>query len=177
MKICVGSKNKVKVEAVCEVLAQYDDLKDAEIHLVEVDSQVSPQPKSLEETMTGAMNRARGAFLGCDYSIGLESGLMEIPHTKTGYMDFCVCAIYNGTDFSFGFSSGIEFPREVVRLIFKEGIDSTEAFNKVGLTENPKIGQAEGIIGVLTKGRLNRKEYTKQAILTAMVHIEHPHLY
>ncbi|MBI5420740.1 MAG: inosine/xanthosine triphosphatase [Parcubacteria group bacterium] len=177
MKICVGSKNDVKISAVKEVLAYYDDLRDAEICSHEVDSAVSAQPKSIDETMQGAMNRARGAFRDCAYSFGIESGLMVVPNTKTGYMDVCVCAIYDGKQFSFGLSSALEFPREVTRLIFEEGVDSTQAFNKIGLTTNPQIGSAEGIIGVLTKGRLTRKDYTKQAVLTAMIHLEHPELY
>jgi len=177
MRICVGSKNEVKVGSVAEVVALYDDLRDAEISAMQVDSAVSAQPKSIDETMRGAMNRARGAFKDCIYSFGIESGLMVVPNTKTGYMDVCVCAIYDGKEFSFGLSSALEFPREVTRLIFDEGVDSTQAFNKVGLTTNPQIGSAEGIIGVLTKGRLTRKDYTKQAVLTAMIHLEHPQLY
>jgi non-canonical (house-cleaning) NTP pyrophosphatase len=34
------------------------------------------------------------------------------------------------------------------------------------------LGSAEGIIGVLTKGRLTRKEYVKQAITMALINLE-----
>jgi len=161
MKIRIGSKNGVKVGAVAEVLALYDDLREAEIFAEEVDSVVSAQPKSIDETMLGAMNRARGVFKDCTHSFGIESGLMVVPNTKTGYMDVCVCAIYDGKEFSFGLSSALEFPREVTRLIFNEKVDATQAFNKAGLTTDPQIGSAEGVIGILTKGRLTRKDYTK----------------
>ncbi len=177
MRICIGSKNDVKVGAVVDVLSLYDDLRDVEVSAQAIDSGVSAQPKSIDETMRGAMNRAHGVFKDCAYSFGIESGLMAVPNTKTGYMDVCVCAIYDGKEFAFGLSSALEFPREVTRLIFDEGVDSTQAFNRVGLTTNPQIGSAEGIIGVLTKGRLTRKDYTKQAVLMAMIHLEHPKLY
>lgn len=177
MKIIVASLNNAKVEAVKEALFSFDAFGKVDLVSVEANSGVSAQPKSLEETMRGAMNRAKEVFVDCVYSLGIESGLMAVPHTKTGYMDVCVCAIYDGVQFSFGFSSAFEFPREVTRLILEEGLDSTRAFNKMGLTTNPKLGSAEGIIGVLTRGILTRKEYTKQAVVAALIHLEHPHLY
>lgn len=73
MKIVVGSKNQVKVDAVKEIIQDYPHLKDAEIIIVEVGSGVGEQPKSLEETVSGAMNRSKNAYKDCDYSFGLES--------------------------------------------------------------------------------------------------------
>lgn len=73
MKIVVGSKNQVKVDAVKEIIQDYPHLKDAEIIIVEVGSGVGEQPKSLEETVSGAINRSKNAYKDCDYSFGLES--------------------------------------------------------------------------------------------------------
>ena len=173
MKIKVGSKNKAKVEAVAEIIRDYPHLKDSSVRGVEVDSGISAQPKSLDETIKGAMNRARGIFSGCDYSIGLESGLMQVPNTKSGYMDVCVAAIYDGKEFHLGLSSAWEFPdKKITELMLHEGLDMPEAINKAGLTKNPKIGSEQGAIGILTKGRVDRKEYTKQALRTALIHLE-----
>lgn len=173
VKIKIGSKNKAKIEAVGEILKEYPHLAHAEFEGTETDSRVSAQPKSLEETTRGAMNRAKNIFTDCDYSIGLESGLMEVPNTKSGYMDVCVCAIYDGKEFHIGLSSAWEFPdKRVTELMLKEGLDMSQAINKVGLTNNPEIGSEEGAIGILTKGRMTRKEYTKQALRTALIHLE-----
>jgi inosine/xanthosine triphosphatase len=173
MKINVASQNKSKVEAVKEILLDYPHLVHAEIISMSTESGVANQPKSLDETMQGAMNRAKGAWKDCDYSIGLESGLMHVPMSNTGYMDVCVCAIYDGKEFHFGFSSAWEFPdRKITDLMIKDGLDMSEAINKAGLTNNPKVGSEEGAIGILTKGRMDRKEYTKQALRTALIHIE-----
>ena len=53
-----------------------------------------------------------------------------------------------------------------------DGLDMTQAALKAGLTDNPKVGSAEGLVGIMTKGRLTRKEYTKEAIRTALIHLE-----
>ena len=172
MKIIVGSKNKIKVEAVKEVLENYPHLSGAEVIEIEVPSEVADQPKSLEETVGGAMNRAKNAFDNCDYSFGLESGLMAVPNTKSGFMDVCVCAIYDGEEFHLGLSSAWEAPRAVTSHMIDGGLDMTQAALKAGYSSNPNLGSAEGLVGVMTKGRLTRKEYTKQSVITALIHLD-----
>lgn len=172
MKIIVGSKNKIKVEAVKEILKEYSHLSGAQVLEIEVPSEVSDQPKSLEETIAGAMNRARNAFGDCDYSFGLESGLMVVPNTKSGFMDVCVCAIYDGNEFHLGLSSAWEAPKSVTEHMVSGGLDMNQAAFKAGYSTNPNLGAAEGLVGVVTKGRLTRKEYTKQSIITALIHLE-----
>ena len=172
MKIVVGSKNQVKVDAVKEILQDYPHLKDAQIIMAEASSGVSEQPKSLEETVSGAMNRSKNAYKDCDYSFGLESGLMAVPKTKTGFMDVCVCSIFDGKEYHLGLSSAWEAPKAIADYMFKDGLDMNEAAYKAGLTKNPKVGMAEGLVGIMTKGRLTRKEYTKEAIRTALINLE-----
>ncbi|KKT79065.1 MAG: putative non-canonical purine NTP phosphatase [Candidatus Giovannonibacteria bacterium GW2011_GWC2_44_8] len=87
MKVNVGSKNETKVRAVKEALSEFPEFSKAEIVSVEVDPGVHKQPKNMEQTVQGAMNRAEKAFKDCDLSVGLESGLIEVPKTKSGYMD------------------------------------------------------------------------------------------
>lgn len=177
MRINVGTKNPTKLGAVKETVKEYKLLRKAEVQGIEVASDVSEQPKSLEETVSGAMTRARRAFKSCDYSIGIESGLMKVPHTKTGSMDVSVCAIYDGKRYHLGMSCAFEFPPKIVKMIHELGIDSNEAFYRAGLTKDPKIGYSEGIISLLTKGRVTRKAYTKQAVQMALIHMENPELY
>ncbi|MAE50064.1 inosine/xanthosine triphosphatase [Candidatus Pacearchaeota archaeon] len=178
MFINVASGNPVKVEAVRELVPDYPFLQGIEIHSVEVPTGVSDQPKSLEETLGGAINRARSAFTeGCKYSIGLESGLMQVPYTKTGEMDFCACAIYDGRESHVGLSGAFEFPTEITKLIKSEGINASDACHKMGLSEEKNIGYQEGIIGIVSDGLIDRKAYTKQAIQMALVQLQHPELY
>lgn len=177
MKIIVGSKNKQKVEAVAEILKDYADFKSAAVVSVDVATGVSEQPKSMEETIDGAMKRAKNAFAECEYSFGLESGLMKVFGTKTGYMDFTACAIFDGKNFHLGLSSAFEHPKIVMEQILKNGLDASRAFHAAGLTKDTYIGYSEGIVGHLTKNRLNRKDYTKEAIRMALIHLENRELY
>lgn len=177
MRINVGSKNEIKVAAVRDVIRDYVFLSNAEVVSVEVNSAVSEQPKSIAETIRGALNRAKNAFRHCDYSFGIEDGLMRVPNTKTGYMNISVCAIYNGQNHHLGLSAAFEYPLEVTKLVFEEGLDINQAFYKIGLTKNPKVGYAEGAIGILTRGRLLRKDYTKQAVMMALIQVENSGLF
>ncbi len=172
MKIHIGSKNKIKVDAVSELLRDYPYLKDADIYSFEAMSGVADQPKSLEETVHGAMNRAKEVFTDCTYGFGIESGLMKVPGTKSGFMDVCVCVIYDGAEYHVGLSSAWEAPKKVMEYMLGEGLNMNDAAHKAGLTSNPKVGSAEGLVGIMTKGRLDRKAYTKEAIRTALIHLE-----
>lgn len=176
MRIIVGSKNEVKVGAVRELAEEYPLIAAATVEGFEADSQVADQPKGFEETLSGAINRSRGAFAqGADLAFGIESGIVEIPYTKTGWMDVTSCVIYDGEEFHVGLSSLFECPKEVTRLMVEEGMNMSDATFHAGYTENPNIGAAGGVISVLTKGRVTRKDYTKQAVRLAMIHLEEIH--
>lgn len=173
MKIKVGSQNEAKIEAVKEILLDYSHLMNADVEGVEVSSEVSDQPLSLEETIQGAMNRAKNSYSNCDYSFGIESGLMAVPHTKSGFLDVCVCSIYDGKEFYLGFSSAWEFHDPAIfGLMIKEKINMSQVVNKLGLTKKHNIGSENGVISIATGGRMDRKEFTKQALRTALIHID-----
>lgn len=61
------------------------------------------------------------------------------------------------------------------RIYVNEGITISEAF--ISISGKPDIGYDEGIIGWLTKGNLNRKDYTKYAVEMAKLQIENITLY
>ncbi len=172
MKIHVGSKNPVKIQAVEEVLGEYSHFHHAIIIPVDALSEVSKQPHSFEETLEGAKNRAENAFHYCNYSLGIESGII-IPADS---LEATICTIYDGKKHSFGLSPSFQIPPAIARLL-AEGHDLAEATYKLELTTNPKLGSAEGIIGLLTHSRVTRKDYTKQAIHMALIKILNPELY
>jgi len=177
MKIVVGSKNPIKINAVTELIQDYEFLSGAEVLSENASSEITNQPITLDETIQGAMNRARNAFKNCDLSIGLESGLVKVPNTKSGYMDTTACAIFDGKVYHLGLSSGFEYPKRVIDLVFKEKLEIDEAVHKLGITENKRVGYSSGMIGLLSKGRLDRKAYTKQALTTALLHLDNKELY
>jgi len=168
MMIVVGSKNQVKVLAVREVLADYPIFSGFEVAGVSVETGVKDQPLSIEETVRGAKTRAENAYRQGSLAIGLESGLMPLPGSED-IMDVCFCSFYNGERHHVGMSCGFVIPREVAKHIYEEGMDLTQAMSAAGYSDNPSLGEAEGAIGIFTGGRITRKEYTRQAVITALV--------
>ena len=175
MIIAVGTTNIVKLQAVEEVVKSYLLLANAKVHSFSVPSEISEQPLSLEEIISGAKNRAKNAFAACgscNYSFGIESGLFEAIGTQTGYLEACICCIYDGVNSHIGMSCGFEIPPHILTLVVDKKRDLAAACYESGVTTNSKLGSAEGLIGILSKGRIDRKEYTKQCITTALLQLE-----
>jgi inosine/xanthosine triphosphatase len=177
MKVGIGSKNKTKVLAVVDILKEYPLFNDAEIEGTDVHIEQFGHPKSLDETVAGAIDRAKQAQRGRDYGFGIEGGLMVVPQTKSGYMEVAACAIFDGTNVHLGLSPALEWPKKVTDLILHEGLDGSQAMKAAGLTEHEKLGEQEGLAGMLTHGRMTRTDYNKAAVMMALVHLEHPDLY
>ena len=179
MIINVGSQNKVKLAAVTETLALYPELfPEPQIRGVDVDIDLFGHPTGIDEVTRGAIDRAKKAHTGAGISVGLEGGLMEVPHCKTGYMEVNVCAIYDGEQIHLGVSSGFEWPTEVTRLIVSGQSDASQAFKQLALTHEEKLGATPGgIVGLISKGRMTREDQIKQSIITALIQRENSNLY
>ncbi len=180
MAIAIGTTNVVKIEAVEEVIKDYPHFANVKIHTFSVPSEVGDQPLSLHETIRGAKNRARHAYTACGscrYSFGIESGLFEATGSQTGFLEATICCIYDGKNYHIGISSGFEVPPQILDLVINKKLDLGQACYQSGFTTNAKLGAAEGIVGMLTKGRVNRKLYTKQAVTMALVQLENGEWY
>ncbi len=177
MKIGVGSKNKTKVNAVTHLLKDYPMFDGAEVAGIAVKVEEFGHPKSLEETVEGAVNRAKQAYVGNEYGFGIESGLMNVPQTKSGYMEVAVCAIYDGEKIHLGLSQACEWPKKAIEGILHKGLDGSQAMKAAGFTSNEKLGEEEGLVGLFTKGRTNRTEYNRGAIMMALMHLENSEHY
>ena len=177
MKVGIGSKNKTKVAAISEVLKDYPMFDGAEIFGMEVKIDEFGHPKDLNTVVEGAIDRAKQACVRNDYGFGIEGGLMAVPHTKSGYMEVACCAIYDGKQIHLGLSQACEWPKKVIDFILNKGMDGSQAMKYAGLTNHEKFGEHEGLVGVMTKGRTNRTEYNKTAIVMALMHLENPEHY
>jgi len=174
MKVGVGSNNKTKVDAIIEVLKDYPMFDGAEVEGIAIKVDQFGHPKSIDETVAGAVDRAKQAFVGHDYGFGIESGLMKVPQTKSGYMEVAVCAIFDGKQIHMGLSQAYEWPKKVLDKIINEGMDGSQAMKAAGLTQHEKLGEHEGFVGIFTRGRTNRTEYNKAAVVMALMHLENP---
>lgn len=165
MKVVVGSKNPVKLNATRNVLEKiYDDLIVSAIH---VDSEVPDQPFGMDQTVEGAVNRAKNAYSDeYDLSVGIESGLIEVPKTLTGFIDIQWCAIYDGNQVTIGASSGFEYPPSVIKQVLV-GVEVGDVMDQV--TGVDGLGQKKGAVSHLSHDMLNRTENTEECVLTAMI--------
>ncbi len=168
MLIKIGSKNKVKIKGTIDALRAFSfDFTKTENF--DVDSGVRDQPLTRQETIDGACNRAKKIWQNNSIAIGLEDGLIKVAQTKTGFMNVCVCSIFDGNTHSLGFSSAFELPQNVIDAVLNKNLNLSQACKYVGLTEKNNIGTSDGIIGLLSKGVITRCDYVFQAVISALV--------
>ncbi len=163
LKVCVGSVNPAKVAAVRGAFSCY--FKELEISFRDVESGVSVQPNSAQETFFGAQTRARNAFGGCDYSVGIEGGLFEMP---AGYMLGAVACIFDGKNFFFGTASFLMLPLDVVARVLA-GEELGPLVDELTGLKNSK--HKEGVVGIVTKGIVTRDKALEQAVVMALAPI------
>ncbi len=178
-KIAVGSTNRVKVEAVEELFKEWG-VEVLEITSLATASGVRDQPLTLEETLSGAKNRAIAAYHSLKQKglgIGIESGLMPAPGSTTGYLEATVCCFFDGEHLATGLSCGFEVPSHVLDLVLEKGMDLGQACYAQNIGGEPGLGSREGLVGLVTGGRIPRKNYTKQAVAMALGQWLHPDWY
>ena len=165
------------MDAVAQVLKDYPMFAGAQVIGMAIQIEEFGHPKSIEETVAGAIDRAQQAWRGNDYGFGIEGGLIRVPQAKTGYMEVAACAIYDGTRAHLGLSPACEWPKDVIDGILKGGLDGSQAMKAAGITGEEKVGTAKGFIDIVTKGRMDRTAFNKAAIMMALVHLENPEYY
>jgi inosine/xanthosine triphosphatase len=178
LEIHVGSQNQIKVDAVTSTIQLYPKLfPNPEVAGIEIKNQEFEHPKNINQTVSGAINRAKNSFQNCIYSFGIEGGLIKVPHSVSGFMETTVCAIYDGSKIYLGFGPCFEWPIEVTKLIISGKADASLAFKILGLTQKMKLGaEIGGINGFLTNGRSTREDSIKQSIIMALIYLERAEL-
>jgi len=176
MKILVGSKNPVKLNAVEETFLMYNN--SVEVIGISVDSNVPDQPIN-SDTYIGAQNRAlelkkidNEKSLNADYFVGIEGG---IQNTFDKWFAFgCMCIINKEGKTSFGTSAHFELP-EVVTKQLLEGKELGHVMDEIMKEENTK--QRGGAIAYFTNGKMNRKELYIPGIISALIPFQHTNIY
>lgn len=152
LRVCIGSKNKVKINAVKEI---FDDIfKEIKIEYDEIEVKTEKQPAG-KKIMEGALKRAMNAVKGNDYGIGIEAGLKEenginfIEHyavisDKTGYI-------------TYGKSPSFQCPEWIVENV-KEGREIKEILSF----------EERGLIWHISN-KVERSKLIKDAVLMALI--------
>ena len=170
--IAVGSTNPVKIAAV-RVVAVHA-FPTATVVSLSIDPGVPAQPWGDVETRRGAFNRARAAMAaaGADLGVGLEGGMSE---TEMGLMTCAWCIIVDA-DGHTGVGGGVHI------LVPPSVADSVRAGGELGpamdqLTGRHNTKQAEGAVGILSGGLVNRQSAYEQLVAMALAPFVRPEYY
>ncbi|RQH03536.1 DUF84 family protein [Natrarchaeobius oligotrophus] len=171
MKFAVGSSNPVKVDAVERALARYDPT----VIAVPVDSGVAEQPRSIAETVDGAVTRARRALESvettCDYGVGLEGGVARYEDVPGRYL-IMWAAITDGDRLERASGPSLRLPDEIaVRL--EEGAELGPVIDDALGTDG--VARGDGAAGVFTDGLTDRTTALSQAVACAFGPFRTPH--
>ena len=166
MKIVVASRNPVKIGATEQAFATLFPGATLEMLSADVDSGVSDQPKSDEETRVGSRNRAMAAsdaLPEADYWVGLEGGVEVIDEQL---MAFAWMAI-KGRNGKIGEARSATLPLPpAVKDLVDSGMELGDANDKVFSTINSK--QGGGAYGLLTNGLYTRESIYTQTLIIAL---------
>jgi len=168
MIVAIGSLNPVKIKGVREA---YTSIFGADISVrgIAVESGVSPQPLSLEETIRGAMNRAEEALKvvrDAVHGVGVEAGWIKLYRDM--WIDVQVAAILSREgELGIGISSGFLVPPYVVKRVLEDGVEMETAM--IELSGIDDIGEKMGAIGFLTRNIVKREDLTREATMMALI--------
>ncbi|QRG66105.1 DUF84 family protein [Brevibacillus choshinensis] len=134
-----------------------------------VPSGVSGQPMSEEETIAGAINRAKTVLAEVPHAqigLGLEGGLMyDDRYTHQWYL-ISVCAAWNGAELHVGKGLSFPIPNKAAERIQKENIELSVIIDEwSGLTNSNHQG---GAYALLTEDRIRRADVFRDAVLAAL---------
>ncbi|MBC7107654.1 MAG: inosine/xanthosine triphosphatase [Methanomassiliicoccales archaeon] len=157
----VGSDNPVKIRAVRSVMKKI--YSNVIISASKVENHVGEQPWG-EDTLKGAIERAKRAIEDADFGVGIEAGVFEM---KDGLFDVQYCAIIDKIGrITIGHGSGFKLP-SCIEKDLRNGKTVGKIFEEISETRN--IGRKQGAIHFLTKGLMTRQKLTEQCVLAAMV--------
>ncbi|WP_067727493.1 DUF84 family protein [Oceanobacillus damuensis] len=149
MQIVIGSKNPTKIQAVNDIFPE------ADITSMDVESGVSAQPFSDEETKQGALNRARNSMGSLENAIGigLEGGVMYVDH-QLYLCNWGALVTPDGSIFT-GSGARIVLPAEI-----EEGLNDGKELGDLmdGYAKKQEVRKKEGAIGIFTNDLLSRQE-------------------
>jgi inosine/xanthosine triphosphatase len=168
MKVLVGSVNPVKIAAVRDAFELY--FPGAQVEGIETPSGVPAQPVG-EDTFTGAENRALALAalnverkLGAEFCVGLEGGIAQYHGRWFAFGAICVVDATGRR--GFGVSPLFELPPGVVDDLLS-GDELGHVMDRLAGEHNTK--QRGGAVGILTGGRITRRELYAQGVAMALI--------
>ena len=174
-KIYIGSENPVKIESTRKGFEEiFDNISGFEFIGKSVSSGVGDQPKTNEETLLGAGNRAQRLkvkFPDGDFFVGIEGGIQTIGDEMEA---FAWVVILDERMAGKAQTSTFQLPPKIVELI-RQGIELGHADDMVFQRKNSK--QGNGAVGLLTNNVIDRVEYYRHAVILALIPFINKELY
>lgn len=172
--IVIASTNPVKVQAVRSGFERMYPDSALTVQTISVPSGVADQPMTDEETLHGALNRARAArqaLPDADFWFGLEGGIHE---QEEQLMAFAWVVALNRHTSGRARTGAFVLPPAVAALVH-QGMELGKADDIIFGTSNSK--QAGGAVGLLTNDVLVRATLYEPAVVMALIPFKNPELY
>ncbi|MEE8522351.1 MAG: inosine/xanthosine triphosphatase [Thermoanaerobaculia bacterium] len=172
--IVLASRNPVKARAARGGFEKVFPETSFRLQPVSVPSGVDHQPRSDEETLAGAANRAdhaERAFPAADYWVGIEGGISD----RYGEMIAFAWVVVRSPEGQGKSRSGsFQLPEAVARLV-RQGHELGEADDLVFERSNSK--QSDGAVGILTGSVIDRTALYEHAVVLALIPFKNAELY
>jgi inosine/xanthosine triphosphatase len=167
MKVVIASHNPAKIRAAREAFSLQFPGQNIEYIPASVESGVSDQPMSDNETRVGARNRARNAsevVPDANFWVGLEGGIDTIDDDLVAFAWMAV----QGNDGRVGEARTVTLPLPpAVKTLVDEGMELGAANDRVFSTVNSK--HQGGAFGLLTGGLYTREGVYTEALVMALL--------
>lgn len=182
-RVRAGTENPPKLAGVRAAFAPF--APEARVEGVAVATGVPEQPVGFEEILAGARGRAEAARASgpCDLAVGYEDGLVRVEGPDGSWLNVGCAAVWDGERLGLGLSSGFRYPPACAERAAGERVPIGPLFDRLwrerGLAEAAEAPSAlsVGNVGKLTAGALPRADYTRQAVLCALVRFLRPALF
>jgi inosine/xanthosine triphosphatase len=171
--VVLGSTNPVKAEATLKALETF--YEDVEVLPLSLPSRVKPFPTSEKETIQGAINRALAAEAAqpnAEFAVGIESGIMSMEGRKyvRGY-----AVVVHGEELGIGSSAAYEVSEGLLKRIDPRTDESKRVIDSI--FGGRDVLDKEGVVGVLTRGKLARSAVLRDAVICALTRFVSPEYY
>ncbi|MBS1266451.1 MAG: Non-canonical purine NTP phosphatase [Candidatus Woesearchaeota archaeon] len=174
MKIAVGSKNPVKIRAVKVALAKV--WPENKVIGFDAPSRVSEQPKTENEAIRGAKNRAKFCLENyqVDIAVGIEGFTVESDHGM--FVSAWVAVLDNNNNNTIGLGNAGRFllPKNISAKIRAGGELGPLMDQFFGDTN---LKQKSGAVGVFTNGIVNRDSMLERGVILALTKFMNPDYY
>src|SRR3990172_10902579 len=172
MKIAVGSTNPVKIAAVQNIVKKV--WPEATIVSVEVKHGTSIQPKTDEEAIKGATDRAKLSLqqAAADLGFGLEGNTVDTSHGM--FLSGWVVIVDKNGNKGIASNGGILLPEKIANEV-RKGRELGPVTDEFIGEHNTK--QKQGTVGILTNNLLDRTASFERGVICALARFLNPHYY